>query len=488
MLEAISCILALLNGFLAVRAFDPVANLRPRWAAMMFRLALGSGVGIGLASIVFLFLDVAGVAAPAAIFVTDVVLAGILSWFWIRTRNRGQAFTDAGEPLPGFRWNWALMLALAIIFLIVSFRLVQMAGAVPTGQWDAWAIWNLRAKYLAGPGNSWHYAVSGLLSNTHPDYPLLLSSFIARLWKAAGSMDFAAPIITGLIFFAGLLALLISAVALLRSVTSGLLAALVLLSTTSLLIWAPAQYADIPISFYYLGAIAALFIAMAPGSGGQRALFWAGVCAGLAAWTKNEGIAFLLCLLAVFFVLTLRQQGPKAAALGAGTLLGGAAPGILLTLWLKFFLAPASDPLVTQGLSGLERLRDFSRYTEIASGFFTDMIQLGSGVAHPLVLMAILAIVLRWQIGTLYKTPVVIAAATLTLVFLSYCAVYLITPSGVAWHVQTSFNRLILQIWPSALLVFFLVLRSVADGNAIPAEVKGSAARRPAGRRKKGSK
>jgi hypothetical protein len=152
----------------------------------------------------------------------------------------------------------------------------------------------------------------------------------------------------------------------------------------------------------------------------------------------------------------------------------------LLTLWLKFFLAPTVDPLVTQGLSRLARLGDVNGYRQIASAFFTEMINLGSGVAHPLILMAILAVVLRWQIETRYQTPILIASAGLTLVFLSYCAVYLITPSGGAWILQTSFDRLILQIWPSVLFLFFLVLRRVAT-DPIVAEVK-SAPRKPAAR------
>jgi hypothetical protein len=49
------------------------------------------------------------------------------------------------------------------------------------------------------------------------------------------------------------------------------------------------------------------------------------------------------------------------------------------------------------------------------------------------------------------------------LVFLSYCLVYLITPYGLEWQVQSSFDRLILQVWPSFLLVFFVQLRTVAD-------------------------
>ena len=268
-----------------------------------------------------------------------------------------------------------------------------------------------------------------------------------------------------------------SAVALLRGTASALLAGLVILSTTSLLIWAPSQYADIPLAFYYLGAIALIFLNTSA-TAGRWALLWAGLCASFAAWTKNEGIAFLVCIVIVYFVFTFWRQGASAVS-RARWLLVGAVPGVLLTLWLKFFLAPAVDPLVTQGASGLARLRDVSRYAEVAKGFFDNLLNLGSGVAHPLILLAILGILLRWHIEERYRLPALIATTCLVLVFLSYCGVYLVTPYGLAWQVQSSFDRLILQVWPSFLLVFFILLRSVADPARFAAAKNAEARKSP---------
>ena len=479
MLDAISILLALLIGFLLVQVFDPVRNMQPRWAAILFGAALGAGVGMGFTSIVFLVLDLSSIASPAAIFGIDIAFAGVLGWRWFRTRKNGHARSSSDGTTAGFRWTWLLALTFGIAMLISWIRLVQMAAALPVGAWDAWALWNLRAKFLAGAGGAWRYALSPLISNTHPDYPLLLPAFVARVWKASGNMDAIAPVVTALLFFAALLALLVSVVALMRGAASALLAGLVILSTTSLLVWAPAQYADIPLAFYYLGAMALIFLEASPNSGGRAALFWAGLCAGLAAWTKNEGIAFLACLAIVFVVFTLWQRRTPGALVRAGWLLAGAVPGVLLTLWLKFFLAPAVDPLVTQGASsGLARLHDFSRYAQIAGGFFNNLLNLGSGVTHPVILLAILAILVRWQIEERYRFASLIATAVLVLVFLSYCLVYLMTPYALAWQVQSSFDRLILQLWPSALLVFFVMLRRVVDPAPSSVPVKNTATRK----------
>jgi hypothetical protein len=474
MLEAISILLALLIGFLLVHALDPVPNMQPRWAAVLFHTALGTGIGIGLTSVIFLLLTVTGAASPVAIFSLDIILAAGLGWHWFRMRSGNGASERSDVNAPGFRWTWLLALAFGLVLLISFGRLIQMVTALPVGDWDAWAIWNLRAKFLAGPGGAWRNAISPLLNNSHPDYPLLLSGFVARVWKAGGTMDTIVPVITALLFFAALVALLVSVVALLRGTASALLAGLVILSTTSLLVWAPAQYADIPLAFYYLGAIALIFLGPSQPAGGRWALLWAGLCASFAACTKNEGIAFLACIVAVFVAFTFWQRRTEAVR-RTGWLVAGAAPGALLTLWFKFFLAPAVDPLVTQGASGLARLHDFSRYAQIAGGFFTYLMNLGSGVTHPLILLAILAVLLRLQFEERYKLPSLIATTCLVLVFLSYCLVYLITPYGLEWQVQSSFDRLILQVWPSFLLVFFVQLRTVADPAPLDAPVKNAA-------------
>ncbi|MGD0134471.1 MAG: hypothetical protein ABSE57_20675, partial [Bryobacteraceae bacterium] len=458
--------------------------------ATLFDAALGTGVGMGLTSILFLLLDVSGVASPAVILGADVVLVGVLAWQWQRTRASGIESTS-DRTTSGFRWTWLLALAFGVALLMSGIRLVQMAAALPVGEWDAWALWNLRAKFLAGPSGAWRYALSPLLKNSHPDYPLLLPAFVARVWKAGGTMDAIVPIITALLFFAALIALLVSVIALLRGVASALLAGLVILSTTSLLTWAPSQYADIPLAFYYLAAIALLFLEASQTEGvshregasqaeGERwTLLWAGLCTGSAAWTKNEGIAFLASIAVVFLAFTFWQRRSTAALFRSRWLLAGAVPGILLTLWLKFFLAPAVDPLVTQGASGLARLADPSRYAQVANGFFSNLLNLGSGVSHPLILLAILAILVRWKIEERYQQPSLIATAVLLLVFLSYCLVYLITPYGLAWQVQSSFDRLLLQIWPSVLLVFFIQLRSVADPVAATVPAKGATRKSP---------
>jgi hypothetical protein len=44
----------------------------------------------------------------------------------------------------------------------------------------------------------------------------------------------------------------------------------------------------------------------------------------------------------------------------------------------------------------------------------------------------------------------------LPLILAGYFFIYLITPYDLRWHLRFSLNRLFLQLWPSAVFLFFL--------------------------------
>src|SRR5206468_645905 len=100
-----------------------------------------------------------------------------------------------------------LMGALILALLIATGAMSTVWEANPHGSWDAWSIWNVRAKFLAS-GDSPQRAWSPALDWTHPEYPLLVSGVVARAWAQAGSMGPEAPIAASYLFFLALLALL----------------------------------------------------------------------------------------------------------------------------------------------------------------------------------------------------------------------------------------------------------------------------------------
>jgi len=124
---------------------------------------------------------------------------------------------------------------------------------------------------------------SPLLSNTHPEY--FRCWFRAR-WKATGG----AAAAVSFLFFAALIAMVTGGLAFSRGPLAGLVADLRWQAQEPCCTKCPRNYADIPLATYLAGAL--IFILV------DRPAF-AGVLAGFAVWTKDEGALFCLAILAL---------------------------------------------------------------------------------------------------------------------------------------------------------------------------------------------
>src|SRR5207237_7498520 len=139
--------------------------------------------GIGLTSCLFFLCRLAAPGFPRLSLFIEIAVFGWLVFAIVRKRiPPGQTGGAAGFP-----FTLLLLTALLIAAAIVSSAMTDAWEANPQGNWDAWSIWNLRARFLAAEGNLPHRAWSPALSWTHPEYPLLVSAFVARCLTYAGS-------------------------------------------------------------------------------------------------------------------------------------------------------------------------------------------------------------------------------------------------------------------------------------------------------------
>jgi hypothetical protein len=456
--------LAFLVGLAMVSAADPVRGIGPRWAGAVFRASLAMGAGVAVTSMLFFLLRIGGWASAGSLVTLEVLGTALCAWAWWRQRNPLLPERAPQTQRP----HWALSCVFAAVTISLIAREIQLALANQAGEWDAMAEWNLRAKYLAGPFD-WRSAASPLLAHTHPEYPLLLSAFLARCWRicgviSEGDMTPIVPAVTGLLYFVALVGLVVSGLILLRGVSVGWIGGMVLLSAAPLLQWATAQYADIPLAYCFLAALLLLFLDARGEAGGRWALLWAGFFAGAGAWTKQEGDVFLAALLIAFFAAARIERWRL--------LLAGAMPGMLLALWFKFWIAPPGDLAPPSIAEVMTRIKDPARYTQIATSFLDRLGAMGAGPGHPLILLAILALLLRREGSRRYVTPVSVSASVLVTMLLSYCAVFVITPRDLSFHLN-AWDRLFVQLWPGIVLLFcrllpgegFLGTRKATEGS-----------------------
>ncbi len=464
-------------GWFVARALTAGLWSGPRWAAALVELSLGALFGPGLASVLYFALVAAGVANRSSVagMLAGLLAAGVGLW-WKLTPARSIPAAPAANPSKRFPYLWALWIAFAVglVFFWLDFQAASSAN--PAGQWDAMSIWNLRAHYLASGGELWRRAVTSELgghttSMAHPGYPLFLSGFIAIQWSVAGGFDQIVPIAASLLFAVASLILLGASLASRGSVALGLLAWLVLLASEVFASQTAAQYSDLLQGLAFLSAL--VLLEAAGERSGPRGLAAAGLAIGLSCWIKNEGWPFALAALAVA-AWRFRLRGMQWLAVGV-------LPGFLATAVLKvFFVQGHEDMFPRTAAEVMEKIAGAGRWWQAALGFGKAIFDAGRPWTHPVLLAAVLAAALRFvpaaeRRGRLWLWIPVGATAA------AEYSLYLITTSNLDWHISTTVNRLLAQLWPSLIWLFFLMLRAPEDAFApvqpAPAALAGSSHR-----------
>lgn len=450
-------ILSLLLGYLWMRALLP--RLGRGWIEHVLAGAFGAGFGIGVSASIYFLLLWAGVQHSAVLWALE--LAAIAAGALALHRRKGQA---PAAPAPRSAWTWVLGLALLLAGALFLGAFWSAARANPQGDWDAWAIWNLRARFLAGGEDSWRHAISPRLEQTHSEYPLLTSAWIARAWTACGAeRPDAVPIALALVFALATIALLVAAAAALRGLQIGLLAGLLLVSSTAWQSETSSLYADVPLGFYMLATIAAAAFSSRNGAG----LPLAGCFAALAAWTKNEGLAFLAVAGLVVLVLAVRSRNIRSWL----RFLAGALPAGLLAAGFQILLAPAGAPLLSQGGAQiLHKLADPGRYMLLFQSAWSQALSFGEIHAHPVLLIGVLAaaLALRRDQGGVWQR--VLGPAAVGLQLGVYFGVLLLTSENLDWQLSTALLRLFVQLWPGLVLAVVLNLNAniMIGGRELP--------------------
>jgi len=205
----------------------------------------------------------------------------------------------------------------------------------------------------------------------------------------------------------------------------------------------------------------------------------AGFTAGLACWTKNEGVILFGALAAVWFAFALASSVRELEIRRAGWFVLGALPPLLALAYLKFDLAPPGDMTTEFELAAvLKRIVEPARYLEVGAAVAREAIfQLHLPLLAGYLLFSGVSI-RKGERGAVLRLW-----ASLSLIFAAYLFVYVITSKPLAWHLGTSLSRLMTQLFPSLLFSFFLTAAAVSVQTADPG--KGPAAPEPGRRRRK---
>jgi hypothetical protein len=518
--------LAWLIGYFLVRALwrDQPLDL----ACRLIRVPAAFGLGVGVvAALDFLWVAVIGKASRGIVLVDLAVLAVVFLAYRLTRRTSTPAslsVTLAADPPRVFGWASG---GIILFFTVVALGIVgTIMLRAPDGAWDAIAIWNVHAKFLNAPSaQGWKAVFDPIMELSHPDYPPLIPASVARAWIYAGQAIPLVPMILAFSFTLALLILLAGAVASARGGMLGALACAVLAASPIFLGTALSQYADMPLAFFFLLAASLLYRADQEHEPGAGLHVLAGLAAGMAALTKNEGYLFIVALGAGRLLRVLVADRSWRGFKNLAWLLLGMAPILCVLLFYKSFTPPnyfvagqgkdfwkklLSRPrallIIDQLLIELEKPHSFSvgfvqrtrtwhwhllatsslvllfgldrrRFAHwlskwglalVVFGLLADV--LGTRVATgaygwhwPVAIAATLLIVaLGFDLRRLGNSSFLAAATTLVLVNVGYFVVYLLTPLDLRWQLMFSIERLVFHTMPLAIFVAFLAIASWA--------------------------
>ena len=293
------------------------------------------------------------------------------------------------------------------------------------------------------------------------------------MWAYGGETQLA-PALLGLLFMLATLGLVVSSVSLLSTRTQGYLAGLVLLEPFLFFRTATFQYADTPLGFFLLAALV-LFSLSDRAPGGYGLLVLAGMMTGFAAWTKNEGLLILLSIVAGRLVALAASRCLRTYPRQLIYFSAGVVPVLLVVLYFKAAIAPANDLVAGQGARATaERLSDFSRYVLILKALVNHFTGFRKWYAHPTYLLVIYAWLLGVKTERAGRVTVLTLATVLGLILAGYFFIYVTTPRDLEWQLTFSLDRLLIQLWPSFVLLFFLSVRPPEEALArLPESAKG---------------
>ena len=464
-------IFPVLIGVLFVALVLPPAKMPKHFFPVTCFLSIGIGFGISYC-LTFLLLTSVGLSTRS-ILSTELLLSIILAGrLFYRTLPRGQPFA-VDESLAQSTASSGTPRAISICFLIaLLFSLMVFAASswkTPHGGWDAFAIWNLRARFLFRAGIHWADAFSEYLGKG--DYPLFIPTNVARGWVIVGSDTIAIPIILSALFTFSIVGLTVSSLSFLRSQSQGSLAGLVLCGTPFLIGAGASQYADVPLAFLSLSTLVLFGLKIQFPAYQYRLVFLAGVAAGFSTGVKNEGLLFLVSMLLSLTAIALVPKKRLAHSKDIGYFFLGTLPGLAVTICFKSYSPISGLFFVADFPTLVSKITDPARHLLVLGTFQRELRDFGGWPFSMPIFLLFYLLVLGTRRDITVREEVAPLLMVLAMMLAGYYWVYILgltqpgttTPVRLTWHLQTSLNRLLAQLWPSAVFAYFLTTRTIEE-------------------------
>ena len=479
----LSFIIPFLIGFFIINSFW--FHQKSILSGFALKSILSLGTGVGVSSLGFFISLLFFAPSRNMIIICDFVLLLLSLLFYVfsiklrRRKSCSEIQIDTVYSNTTIMKLVSLLLCLVIGFLIVAFLLKSVIKD-PHGYIDAVGFFNLMARVLFRGGEDWVNFYSLIKWNglglqkleymdmvfpqlLHQSYPLLLPGYIAKTWYYISEDTTTVPIIVTIMFTFSTIGLLYTSLSILRGKSQGLLATMLLMGSPIFFQCGINQVADVPISFYYLSAIILFALSERISEKNKSLMVLAGLMAGLSAWTKNEGLMFVLLVIVASAIVNIPAKGLKFYIKKLLPFVIGFLPVLLAIIYFKIYLAESSYVFAHGSSSIIDKLIDPSKFLIVSKVFLKNLFIYNTGAIFVLFVYYIL-------LGSNVAIKQNVVISTFLIVFVLYIlglfTTYLISPLEPTCMITGSLKRLVTHLWPSVIFIFFLIVNSPEESDS----------------------
>lgn len=412
---------------------------------LIFKLTLGIGLGLGISALLYFVYLIFFAGSPYFLYVELILFLTALLAAYLKNKKTTQVYSP---KLSVSFLQITILIIAAVVFVFSSLGVINYARQRSHGDWDAWMIYNRSARFMYRGQENWKDAFSkdmGIIF--HADYPPLLALNIASRWDILSEETSYVPMFQSILFSLAVLGLCFGALASLKSLGQAGLGVILLGGVLFFLSEGGRQTADVPLAFYMLASIVFLFFYYHEKR--PILIILSGFTVGLAAWTKNEGVFFMLVSVGAMVVFALWKRFFQDLLLYlAGLLL----PALLL-FYFKFQITRPNEFLSGGNAKMIQYIMDTSRHQLIFISFKNFFLHGGGwNYVGIFLILSVYFLLFHARIKDNLEA-VFISLAIFALQIMGYYVFYLISPNDLEWQMNYSLNRLFVQIYPAVVFV-----------------------------------
>ncbi|MBI3306202.1 MAG: hypothetical protein HYZ84_00140 [Candidatus Omnitrophica bacterium] len=457
-----------------------ILRKNPFLSPVAYCTALGLPLGIGLITLVMFWSYVCfnAQAKFSAIALSAILAAALIIWstFVGNWKKNFSDFLSHEYALPHANFSSQflssrLLIVLGMVLFIVAFydflrNFAFLSMSNLFGGWDAKTNWNLRAVFLFRSPERWTAIFSDMVLPQLANYPLFLPSAVAWGWNWLNAEPLIWPPLVAMAFTIGIGLMIFWYFSSQNSLFTGLVAASFYWMNPAYRFWATSQYADVPLCFYITAATLTLVTAYRLRT--FSLFFLVGLFAGLAAWTKNEGILFSFWILGVTVLLTasIPNHDWKWKSKAILLLIFGLSIPFTAVLYQKLILAP---PDIYSGRASkvLELFKSLTNWDKslfiLTALVYSKIGYVEFGKQHYawngiwIFFTAALIYVLIFERRRLIQSGLWAILTLVLVIDIGYFLVFHLSPFDLRFHLSTSMHRLALHHGILALIFSFEV-------------------------------